>query len=114
TVVRAPAVPGPGGLWVLAAGFALAVNTPDIASLSQTTGADVQYFASHRVIETHIWAKASGGRIERWFGWSGESGEILRWVGRPDSVGRDRGLPGVERGTQATIDAVPRASINAA
>jgi len=112
TVAITPALPGQGGLWVLATGFALAVNTPDIASLSQTTGADVQCFASHRVIETHIWAKASGGRIERWFGWSGESGEILRWVGRPDSVERDLGLPDVDRATEATVDAVAEAGIN--
>lgn len=112
TVVVTPTVPGRGGVWVLATGVALAVNTPDIASLSQTAAADVQYFASHRVTETRIWAKASGGRIERWFGWSGESGEVLRWVGRPDSIELDLGLPDVDRATEATVDAVLESGID--
>jgi hypothetical protein len=110
-VAVTPALPGQGGAWVLATGFTLAVTMPDIASLSRKTGADVQYFASHRVTETHIWARASGGRIERWFGWSGESGQILHWAGRPDTIELDLGLPDVDRATDAAIDAVLESGI---
>lgn len=106
TVAITPALPGHGGAWVLATGFILAVKTPDIAWLSHKTGIGVQYFASHRVTETHIWARASGGRIERLFGWSGESGEILHWAGRPDTIELDLGLPDVDHVTDAAIDAV--------
>lgn len=72
----------------------------------------MQYFASHRVTETHIWARASGGRIERWFGWSGERGEVLRWVGRPDGIELGFGLPDVDRATGATVDAVLETGID--
>jgi hypothetical protein len=97
---------------VLATGFALAVSTPDIASLSLRADTDVQYFASHRVTETHIWARASGGRIERWFRWSGESGEVLGWVGRPDRVELGLGPPDVDRATGATVDTVLESGID--
>lgn len=105
-VAVTPALPGQGGAQVLATGFTLAATMPDIASLSRKTGADVQYFASHRVTETYTWARASSGRIERWFAWSAESGQILHWAGRPDTIELDLGLPDADHATDAAVDAM--------
>jgi hypothetical protein len=72
-VAITPALPGQGGAWVLATGFTLAVQMPDIALLSQKTGGEVQYFASHRVSETHIWARASAGGSSAGLGGAGRA-----------------------------------------
>ena len=35
------------------------------------------FFATHRIVELHVWAKASNGRIERGYGYFGETGEVI-------------------------------------
>ena len=111
-IVVTPSLPGQDGAWVLATGAAPAINMPDVAKLSQLTGGAVQYFASHRVTETHIWAKADRGRILRFFGWSGESGEILQWTGKPDSAELEAGLPEVDSADDETNNAIFDAGVD--
>ena len=69
--------------WILAAGRCLAnvspfpqAITPSIVALSLAHG-EAMFFATDRITETHIWARARSGVLERAFGYSGESGEIL-------------------------------------
>jgi hypothetical protein len=56
--------------------------------------------------------KAVDGKLIRSFQWSGDTGEILKWVGPPDSTEQGFGLPDVVNATQATSDAVFDASID--
>ncbi len=44
---------------------------------------EVQFLATHRVVETHAWARLVNGTILRQYAYSGESGEILWNVGTP-------------------------------
>lgn len=53
---------------------------PLLGGLSQRFG-EVQYFATHRVVELHAWARAIGGRFVRGYCWVGERGEIVMDVG---------------------------------
>jgi len=53
---------------------------PRLEDLSRRFG-EVQYFATHRVVELHAWAKAIDGRIVRGYCWVGESCEIVMDVG---------------------------------
>ena len=48
------------------------------------------FFATDRITETHIWAKAVGGSITRGYGYCGESGEVFWDEGEPSSA--ERGL----------------------
>jgi hypothetical protein len=70
--------------WVLAAGVSL--FSPDdvspyvrplIERLSSQFG-EAQYFATHRVVEFHVWASASSGRLSRGFAYLGESSPKAR------------------------------------
>jgi hypothetical protein len=47
------------------------------------------FFATDRVTETHIWAKAVGGSITRGYGYCGESGEVFWDEGEPSSSEKD-------------------------
>jgi hypothetical protein len=69
--------------WILAAGRCLAnvspfpqAITPSVEALSLAHG-EALFFATDRITETHVWARARSGVLERAFGYSGESGEIL-------------------------------------
>lgn len=44
-------------------------------------GCDVQFFASHRVVEAHGWALASQGQLVRRFSYLGEAGEVQANLG---------------------------------
>lgn len=39
---------------------------------------EVQYFATHRVVEYQSWAKFSNHKLVRWYTYVGESGEVLK------------------------------------
>ena len=87
--------------WILAAGRCLFPNspfpqaiTPSVEALSLAHG-EAMFFATDRITETHFWAKATKGVLERGFGYSGESGEVL-W---------DRG-PKTEEENAITIDSL--------
>lgn len=105
-VAVTPPIHRAGGEWVLATGRSLLLHEPDLADLSKRSGTEVQYFLSERITETHGWARAAGGNVIRAFVWSGESGEILKWVGRPDAFEQTLGLPDVDRADQNTNDTV--------
>lgn len=80
--------------WVLIAGNALptldvAERADQATSLMKTLGRtfeDVQYFATHRVVGYHAWARVLRGEIVRCFAYLGERGEILYESGVPDVV----------------------------
>jgi hypothetical protein len=111
-VAVTPPIAGRGGNWVLATGIALLLKEPDVAALSKQTGTEVQYFLSDRVSETHGWERAEGGRLLRAFEWTGDSGELLKWTGRPGRLEVSLGLPDVNSTTPATSDAVFDADID--
>lgn len=90
-----PLVGAGGASWLLAVGRCLmrANATVDVAGLSATLGREVQFFASHRVVELHRWERGREGLLERAFEYVGESGEVRRWHGDPDPAERAVGLP---------------------
>jgi hypothetical protein len=92
-VLVTPPLTGRSGRWVLVAGRWLllrAYPTLDLAALSATLGTEVQLFATHRVSETHHWARAVDGRVLREFEFAEE---VLTWQGEPDDAELTAGLP---------------------
>ena len=69
--------------WVISVGFpffALADARPPVfglraAELAGALQTEVQYFATHRVVEAHAWARAYPGGLERAYLFVGESAE---------------------------------------
>jgi hypothetical protein len=53
---------------------------------------EAQYFATHRVVESHTWARAVRGRLVRGYGWVGERGETLWDEGEQTPEERDLGF----------------------
>ena len=75
--------------WTFIVGFTLAPKSkgspeeevsPLLTKLSSLYGTAC-YFATHRVVEYHAWAKAMQGEITRAFAFSGETGEVVWDVG---------------------------------
>src|SRR5215475_7457838 len=93
--ITPPLAGADGRTWTLVAGRALFGEdaTPDIAALSASLAAEVQFFATHRVVEAHFWERAAGGRLVRAFRYVGERGEVTRWYGEPDAAEIRVGLP---------------------
>jgi hypothetical protein len=97
-VLLTPAVSG--WLFVVAARASVlldpsTVGFPDwLARLSEQWGL-VQYFATHRVVETHAWARADHGIVERAYCYLGESGRVCVDVGErtPEEVELGIGAP---------------------
>lgn len=88
-IALTPLLPGAcGGRWLLVPGrWLLGPRTPaDVAELSTRLRTEVQFFATHRVIEFHRWERAVDGRLVRAFEYHGDSGEVRRWVGDPDET----------------------------
>lgn len=100
-----PPLPGAGNaLWTLVVGrwlFGVRPGEPngesivDVAGLSATLSSEVQFFASHRVLELHRWQRARDGALIRSFDYVGQSGEVHDWRGDPDETERAIGLPAV-------------------
>jgi hypothetical protein len=94
-VVLTPPLPGAGdaswllvtGRWLFGPGAAV-----DVPALSATLGAEVQFFSTYRVGEAHRWERAVGGQLVRAFGYVGESGEVVEWLGEPDAAEAAIGL----------------------
>jgi hypothetical protein len=69
--------------WVLCVGFPLfapaEARPPAFGSLARECAdklkSEVQYFATHRIVESHAWARARPGTLERAYLYIGESGE---------------------------------------
>jgi hypothetical protein len=95
-VAVTPPLPGARGTtWVLAAGrFLLRPDTVvDVPTLSERLRTEVQFFATHRVTESHRWQRAADGDLIRAFGYVGQTGDVTSWHGDPDPAERDAGLP---------------------
>jgi hypothetical protein len=75
---------------------------PFLEELSRRFG-EVQYFATHRVVDYHAWAKAVGGRVVRSYAWLGERGEVLQNVGHKTSEEEELGFRFID-GTTAEGD----------
>lgn len=79
-VFVSPAVLG----WTYVLGICVEPHFPQfvplLEGLSRRFG-EVQYFATHRVVELQAWARAIDGRIVRGYGWIGERGEVVMDVG---------------------------------
>jgi hypothetical protein len=56
---------------------------PFVTRLSRDLDTSVQFFFTHRIVETHVWGMAAQGKLVRAFGYSGEQGETLLDVGAP-------------------------------
>ncbi len=97
-VLLTPPLPGADGAdWLLVAGRWLVQtsSTLDVAALSDLLATEVQYFATHRVVELHRWQRARDGELLRSFAYLGETGEVTDWRGEPDPVELAIGLPAV-------------------
>ncbi len=75
----------PVGGWTLAVGWPLMPSggrttreeiLPRLLHLSEALGS-ASFFATHRVIELHVWAKAEAGRLVRGYAYIGESNQTL-------------------------------------
>ncbi len=64
---------------------------PLLERLSREFG-DAQYFCTHRVVEFHVWARASKGQLKRGYGYSCESGLTLWNEGQPAKEERELGF----------------------
>jgi hypothetical protein len=92
-VVFTPPLPGVDATsWRLVVGRWL-IQGPSTVDLSDILGAEVQYFATDRVIESHRWQRARDGELLRSFGYLGQAGEITDWHGEPDAAELAIGLP---------------------
>jgi hypothetical protein len=90
---RVVVTPPLAGGWVLAVGRHLLLTAPAVDELSRRLQTEVQYFATHRVTETHRWQRAVDGSLIRAFGYVGQTGDVTSWFGEPDAVERAAGLP---------------------
>jgi len=91
-----PPLAGASGVsWTLVVGrlFFADAGMPDIVELSGQLGTEVQFFATHRMVEAHFWERGVEGRLVRSFRYVGETGEITRWYGEPDATELAIGLP---------------------
>src|SRR5262249_49294331 len=91
-----PLLPGTDGShWRLITGRALLRPewSVDARALSAILGTEVQFFATHRVAESHHWERAVDGVLIREFEYVGEIGKVIAWHGTPDQAERDAGLP---------------------
>jgi hypothetical protein len=86
--------------WVLGVGFALFAladaRPPLVGRRAEEWAArlqtEVQYFATHRVVEAHAWARARPSGLERAYSYLGESGEKLLDEGHPTAEERALGF----------------------
>jgi hypothetical protein len=73
--------------WVLIVGWSVVSDAEPVKSFYNTTEKmsaqfnEVQAFASHRVVEYHLWMLARHGHVVRSFAYVGERGELLDNVG---------------------------------
>jgi hypothetical protein len=95
-VAVTPALPGARDTaWTLAVGrYLLRPETAvDVVGLSARLHTEVQFFATHRVSESHRWQRAVDGELVRTFGYVGQTGDVTSWYGDPDPAERAAGLP---------------------
>jgi hypothetical protein len=105
-VAVTPALPGARGTsWVLAVGRHLLRpdTVVDVVELSAVLHTEVQYFATHRVTESHRWQRAVDGELVRTFGYVGQTGDVTSWHGDPDPAERSAGLPATFADEESTV-----------
>ncbi len=87
--------------WILCAGIDLfslvQVESLDllielITTASEKLQTDVQFFATMRIVEGHVWMRAQSGKLLRAYAYIGESGETLCNIGSPTSEEDTLGL----------------------
>ena len=76
--------------WILVLGFDTQSSETEfirdqLIRLSKEFG-ECQIFQTHRVVEAHLWGKAINGKIERLYGFIGESGENIVVEGDPTLI----------------------------
>ena len=64
----------------------------DAAAWAKQLDCEVQYFATHRVVEAHAWARARPTGLERAYAFVGESGEKVLEIGAPTAEERQLGF----------------------
>ena len=83
--------------WTLAVGFGLSnvdggghlveeENYKEIINKLSKEFGEAQFFASHRVVEYHVWAKSINGKTIRYYSYVGEKGENILVEGEPTDV----------------------------
>jgi len=105
-VAVTPPLPGARDTsWVLAAGrYLMRPGTGlDVTELSARLHTEVQFFATHRVTETHRWQRAVDGDLLRAFGYVGQTGDVTSWHGEPDPAERAAGLPATFDDEETTV-----------
>jgi hypothetical protein len=105
-VAVTPALPGARETsWVLVAGrYLLRPDTiVDVVELSARLHTEVQFFATHRVTESHRWQRAVDGELVRTFGYVGQTGDVTSWHGDPDPAERSAGLPATFADEESTV-----------
>jgi hypothetical protein len=105
-VAVTPALPGARETsWVLVAGrYLLRPDTiVDVVELSARLHTEVQFFATHRVTESHRWQRAVDGELVRTFGYVGQTGDVTSWHGEPDPAERSAGLPATFADEESTV-----------
>jgi hypothetical protein len=105
-VAVTPPLPGARDTtWVLAAGrYLMRPDTVvDVTDLSARLHTEVQFFATHRVTESHRWQRAADGELVRTFGYVGQTGDVTSWHGDPDAAERAAGLPAEFDAEESTI-----------
>jgi hypothetical protein len=81
--------------WVLAVGVGWFRHEPDVAALSERLATEVQYFATHRIVDAHTWQRAVDGRLVRKLLYVGESGEFEQ-EGDATQTEHELGLAGLD------------------
>jgi hypothetical protein len=105
-VAVTPPLPGARDTrWVLAVGrYLLRPDTVvDVVGLSARLRTEVQFFATHRVTESHRWRRAADGDLVRAFGYVGQTGDVTSWHGDPDPAERAAGLPAAFTAEETTV-----------
>jgi hypothetical protein len=105
-VAVTPPLPGARDTtWVLAVGrYLMRPDTVvDVTDLSARLHTEVQFFATHRVTESHRWQRAADGELVRTFGYVGQTGDVTSWHGDPDAAERAAGLPAEFDAEESTI-----------
>jgi hypothetical protein len=112
-VVLTPPLAGARADWILVAGQWLVHTSSivDIVTLSDLLGTEVQYFATHRVVELHRWQRADAGVLLRSFAYLGETGEVIESRGEPDVAERAIGLPATLNADEETDVLVGEADV---
>jgi hypothetical protein len=90
--------------WTLVVSIRPEAGQPQFVPFLEALGeqfCEVQYFATHRVVDYHAWAKAVDGRLVRSYAWLGERGEVLEDLGSKTPEEEELGFQFIDRTTIA-------------